>query len=238
MSVCPKCTKEIQIQQNQFGSLYTCPACTAVFFVDWDGNPEPPLDSQSLDFSTPPVENSLSSEQISTVSSFAESEDQSQSGDFASQNWGQSFTDNSANANQTVGTIGSSPDLLEDSRALEPSSALLENEVLQEDPVDFERNELSSLEETLGEVLDFANAPEARPLKAYQVEIRGLDLEKEINKLRDILRDPKFRFDVDAVLRGISHGKLVLTDLTSIKAAILVHRLEMEHFKVKVSIES
>jgi hypothetical protein len=40
MAACPVCQTEIEITSQHFGTLYTCPSCSAVFFVDWNGQPE------------------------------------------------------------------------------------------------------------------------------------------------------------------------------------------------------
>lgn len=40
MAHCPVCQSEIEIQSQHFGTLFTCPKCSAVFFVDWAGQPE------------------------------------------------------------------------------------------------------------------------------------------------------------------------------------------------------
>ncbi len=42
MADCPQCHSSIEIPEQNFGTLFTCPACQAVYFVGWDGIPEPP----------------------------------------------------------------------------------------------------------------------------------------------------------------------------------------------------
>jgi hypothetical protein len=37
---CPVCQSEIEITSQHYGTLFTCPKCSAVFFVDWSGQPE------------------------------------------------------------------------------------------------------------------------------------------------------------------------------------------------------
>ena len=45
MADCPKCHSSVEIPEQNFGTLFTCPACQAVYFVGWDGVPEQPQDS-------------------------------------------------------------------------------------------------------------------------------------------------------------------------------------------------
>ena len=42
MADCPQCHTSIEIPEQNFGTLFTCPACHAVYFVGWDGVPEQP----------------------------------------------------------------------------------------------------------------------------------------------------------------------------------------------------
>lgn len=40
MSSCPRCFQQVEILDQHKGTLFTCPHCTAVFFIDWNGQPE------------------------------------------------------------------------------------------------------------------------------------------------------------------------------------------------------
>lgn len=40
MIPCPNCHKPVEILDKHLGTLFTCPHCNAVFFVDWNGQPE------------------------------------------------------------------------------------------------------------------------------------------------------------------------------------------------------
>lgn len=37
---CPSCHKDVKVTEAQYGALYTCSSCQAVYFVNFDGNPE------------------------------------------------------------------------------------------------------------------------------------------------------------------------------------------------------
>lgn len=37
---CPSCHKDVKVTEAQYGALYTCAACLAVYFVNFDGHPE------------------------------------------------------------------------------------------------------------------------------------------------------------------------------------------------------
>src|SRR5690606_20253553 len=59
----PKCQVQLNIPEVSFGTLYTCENCQAVFFVDWSGNPEAPMETPGeVPMETPaeaPLESSL-----------------------------------------------------------------------------------------------------------------------------------------------------------------------------------
>lgn len=37
---CPSCHKDVKVTEAQFGALYTCISCQAVYFINFDGHPE------------------------------------------------------------------------------------------------------------------------------------------------------------------------------------------------------
>lgn len=37
---CPQCQKQVAVTEAQFGALFTCPQCYAVYFINFDGQPE------------------------------------------------------------------------------------------------------------------------------------------------------------------------------------------------------
>ncbi len=37
---CPQCSKEVSVLEAQYGALFTCPECYAVYFVNFEGQPE------------------------------------------------------------------------------------------------------------------------------------------------------------------------------------------------------
>lgn len=81
---CPSCQTELQIPQENFGSLYTCPKCQAVFFVTWDGQPEEHALEEQTPFEVAPAENSSDVENFSAVESFSAVENFSEVESFSS----------------------------------------------------------------------------------------------------------------------------------------------------------
>lgn len=40
MIPCPNCQQSVEILDKHLGTLFTCPYCNAVYFIDWSGQPE------------------------------------------------------------------------------------------------------------------------------------------------------------------------------------------------------
>ena len=38
--ICPNCQKDQKVGEQNYGALYTCPSCQAVYFINFDGAPE------------------------------------------------------------------------------------------------------------------------------------------------------------------------------------------------------
>ena len=54
MAECPQCRSSIEIPEQNFGTLFTCSLCQAVYFVGWDGNPEQPQNQAPPEIPFPP----------------------------------------------------------------------------------------------------------------------------------------------------------------------------------------
>ncbi len=58
---CPSCHDQVEVLERNYGALFTCPKCQAVYFVNFEGQPEysqeTPQDSQWHGDNTPLAEN-------------------------------------------------------------------------------------------------------------------------------------------------------------------------------------
>lgn len=66
---CPSCHKDITVSEQNYGALFTCPECQAVYFLNFGGQPEyddhqipPPLPSEDFNSDMQVQSPSLSSE--------------------------------------------------------------------------------------------------------------------------------------------------------------------------------
>jgi hypothetical protein len=68
---CPECKNTVPVTEAHYGALYTCPQCSAVYFVNFEGLPEygdMQLESLSPSDSTDYSESSLGTEQLAAQS--------------------------------------------------------------------------------------------------------------------------------------------------------------------------
>jgi hypothetical protein len=50
---CPSCHKDVPVTESNYGALYTCATCQAVYFINFDGQPE--FENAPSDISNAPV---------------------------------------------------------------------------------------------------------------------------------------------------------------------------------------
>ena len=70
---CPQCNNDVPVTEAQFGALFTCPQCVAVYFVGFDGQPEYSSMESSFEQMPADQENNSTEEFIPTfeISAFA-----------------------------------------------------------------------------------------------------------------------------------------------------------------------
>ncbi len=82
------------------------------------------------------------------------------------------------------------------------------------------------------EIERYANQnQEATPL-SYDLTIRGLDLPKQIQFLREVLQDSRFGWNSEELISQINQGVLVLRNLSPIKASALVQRVKYSDLEI------
>ncbi|GIL18097.1 MAG: hypothetical protein BroJett040_18480 [Oligoflexia bacterium] len=75
------------------------------------------------------------------------------------------------------------------------------------------------------EIRDYGNSETGANPLSYSIIIEGLDYSEIREKLREVLDDPKMKWDVDEIMARVRGGRLVLDNLNPVKASILVRRI-------------
>jgi len=81
----------------------------------------------------------------------------------------------------------------------------------------------------LGELVDYANAEFSQGqdgLLLYSLTIEGIDSKELRSALHDILEDRRFLWEAEKMMASIRAGKLKVSNISAVKASILVKRLK------------
>jgi len=82
--------------------------------------------------------------------------------------------------------------------------------------------------EVLKEIADFGNqlnTSSETGVLLYEVRISGIDTIELRKSLIEIIKEPKFKWDVEEIESKIHDGKLTISSLTPIKASVLIKKI-------------
>ncbi len=237
MAQCPKC--QTQVADLDFG-LVICANCGASFLLDGDGRAPAASSGVGVEGKGPqPVEDNFSQSNLSEDWFSDDGEEAANDGD-AQKTKVLSFPQNEnlenvpmdewgSEENSKVVTIGK---VTKDYRP-QPQSAPSEEDPTaavshpydgayqSENPVVVARPEAS-----LGDIRAFGNAAASQDGSLlYSIRISGIDSPDLRDEVRGVLSDRRLLFDVEAILKGIQSGELVVRDISAIKAQVVVNRL-------------
>lgn len=199
MSACPICSQAISITDKNLGTLFKCPHCQGVFFVGWDGKPEPAQPHEPLDI---PVFDQISAAEASSPDAR----------DF----------ELPANDSIPLEPVQEAP-LFSENVFISP----IENSAAAAPGSSFEA--LPAADEPGGlfqDVVDFGNTETPQGALSYTVHIRGIELAETFEKVREALGDSRFGWNADQVMGRVRSGELSLPRLTAAKASVLINRIK------------
>lgn len=245
MASCPICHKQVEIKSQHHGALYNCPHCQGSYFIDWNGNPEPPPPQEELpaDFGMPlqpppstPAEPSVTEEipaesggadadsfaplQPNEAAAFAPSDD-------AYPPASDSYPSPSPGTAETQIGSWTPPESADQFAAPEGSAAGEPAPVPKWDAPPGGLDPVEDADEgDLGEVAVYGNSSTPAGPLSYGIVIEGIELAETFSQLRDAITDSRFAWDADKVMKSIKSGRLELKGMNATKAALLVHRLK------------
>jgi hypothetical protein len=217
MAACPVCQSEIEITSQHYGTLYTCPSCSAVFFVDWGGQPEgAPEQPETLE----PVVGEAFSPPVPEPTTFEEYQEQPTS---------------TSTQDYSYQTPEETPaEVLEESSEIpyDFSQPISEMHNFSADPTEpiADRAERGSL---LSDITNFANADVTQAAFNYTLTISGIDSAAVYQQVKEALTDSKFGWNIIQVMTQIKDGVLTIRSVNAVKASIIVQRIK--YLPVKVS---
>ncbi len=204
--ICPQCAKEVPLTEAQYLSMYTCPKCQAVYFIDITGQPE--FGDMSLPIpGEPQVEvESVHGESVE-IQSLESVHFQSSESQFENQ-----FQTNDLNEVSAQGSLDSM------TTELAPSQDPLELPAQAESISDFNSAAL--------EITDFANQDNTISALSYDLKVTGLDTKETMLHFREAVDDSKFGWVAQELFSSIKNGQCEFKNLNPIQAFILAQRIQ------------
>lgn len=210
MAACPVCHSQVEITSQHYGTLYNCPSCNAVFFVDWNGLPEEPSAEEEL--LTPTVDESF----------------QQASADFPIEEPTQTYQDNSETEFQSE-----LPAAYASNEEHPPENYNFDQPLGQipdpTEPVGGPAEPSNSF----SDITDFGNSDVTQAAFNYSVIISGIDSASIYAQVKEALTDSKFGWNINQVMSQAKDGVLTIRSVNAVKASILIQRVK--YLPVKIS---
>lgn len=214
--ICPNCQIDVAISEQLFGALYTCGGCQAVYFINFDGQPE---------FGEVPT--GVLSDIVAEPTSEAEPA--------APENF-QSFESSLEPLVDSVDMVNfdNKLDAQFESFPSNESPAPSESEFAGNDVNPFENVQAESVVEPnihsfsqiAKEISDFGNSEAHVSGLNYDLRITGLDTQLTLKQFKEVIDDPRFGWDSNEMIRGVKNGQITIEKLNPVKAFILAKRLQ------------
>jgi hypothetical protein len=260
MASCPNCQKQIEINEEHFGTLFRCSHCKSEFFVDFSGVPEnskEPLQNEIEPSSAPLAEVKPEAEIKSTISEVPES-----------QNFGMDFMNpsESQSENQLPPATFSENNYLNQH---EPGATnYLDNNFLstnqeqqaQENQTQadgdggaesfynqveqgigpaqtFNPSVDSVTEKPMGnmfnDVVEFGNdVQNHNGVLTFDITIDEIDLPEQKKMLIEFLEDSRLGLDIEEIKTKLKYGKIEIQNFPAPKAIVLIQRIQGLSLKV------
>lgn len=197
--ICPQCQNDVSVTEAQYLSMYTCPKCQAVYFIDINGQPD------YADMST--SEEAFQQDQASQHPpvEYVQSENQIEQTD--------------SDVHDVSIPDQENMDLNQDFSNLNPFENL-QNQPIEE-PL---AADLSPFGTVASEIVNFANQNEAIGVLTYDLTVAGLDTKETVSVFREAVEDSKFGWLPQDIV--IKNGECVFKNLNPVRAFIIAKRIQ------------
>jgi Zn-finger nucleic acid-binding protein len=234
--ICPQCQSEVPVTEAQYLSMYTCPKCTAVYFVDISGQPEfsdmtesEKYAEQALQGLTQP--NTPETEQVSADQQIFNSPEplaeQDQFDQVLNQTIENSLTPQ-GDFDSTDHQNEFSPEMTQDQDI--PASHNTTNMDLSLDQNIFQNSniveESSPFSTVASEISSFGNRNVEVRQVSYNLKVTGLDSKELLTLFKEALEDMKLGWLPQDIAGFIKNGECILKDLSAVQAYIIAKRIQ------------
>lgn len=194
--ICPNCHNQQSVTEGNYGALYTCKSCQAVYFINFEGQPEFSDVDANAEMSEPLDMSSLPPTNLPDAIS--------------------SVMDDLPQTNEVAAEINPMQPLVQFSQ----NDFAAEAEMFQN-----LGSESSSFSEVAKDISDYGNSETQIAHLNYDLKISGLDTSEVISGLKEAIDDSRFGWDAGEIMRTIRAGEIRFEKLNPVKAYILAKRL-------------
>lgn len=224
--ICPSCQKDVTVTEQNYGALYTCDQCQAVYFINFEGQAEyaevpasfepsadampadpfagslePLIDTVNVVSVDAPLEGGLPDELHALTTDAAESTD----------------------SEPPIMPSDLSSEAAETPADWSVSEGVNPFETVQEPTVPAADNSFSQVAR---EISDFGNAEVHLAGMNYDLQISGLDTQETMRLFKEAIEDSKFGWDAGDLMKTVRNGEIRFQRLSPVKAYILAKRLQ------------
>lgn len=224
--ICPNCHNDQTVTESNYGALFTCKSCQAVYFIGFDGNPE---FGEVQPYEEPQSTNSQGRAQ-STSSPF-----ELPQASFQSQEPSEPISDFAnlppTNLPDVVSAVMDElPQTNELAAAINPMQPLVDfnqNEfAVNPEPFELTQSANAQFADVAKEISDYGNSETQIAHLNYDLRVSGLDTVEIINGFKEAIDDSRFGWDVGEVMKTMRAGEIRFEKLNPVKAYILAKRLQ------------
>jgi hypothetical protein len=233
--ICPSCNKDQKVTEHNFGALYTCPACKAVYFINFDGQPEygevssedyeaaNNLQKDAAKSVTPPSDNPepFPDAGLEPLMSVTESADSMMGGTPESGSYLSELLGDAANA-------GANPFEMNQATP-EPVQAPPAPRTQPRPPAVAPKPAATGgnlFADIAQEISDFANTDSNLAGLNYDLTVSGIDTQETKELFKEAIEDSKFAWDAIEIMKSMKHGRIVIQKMSPAKAFLLAKRIQ------------
>lgn len=224
--ICPNCQTDSVITEHNHGALYTCPHCQAVYFINFEGQPE----YGEVPDEMPPIENVVAPQENAVAAPAPTAFDTSLEPLIDSVDVVAPISEN-ALANAPVGEAQTVNDILNQQLGggenfPQPNFNSSENLFVQPVAEPSSGDSANPFSQVAQEISQFGNQEVQLAGLNYDLKVFGLDTQELRSLFKEAIEDSRFGWDAETIMKQIKNGEVELDQLNPVKAYILAKRLQ------------
>lgn len=243
--ICPSCKKDQKVSENNFGALYTCTSCQAVYFINFDGQPEfGEASSEDYEAAQSHLQQQVQSDAPSSndSNSFHESVPET-----LPESLPEPFPDAglepimsvTENVDSMLGAAPENGSYLSEILGAAGNAGVnpFENQIQTPPPAAKPAARTSPVSpkaatdgnlfaDIAQEISDFANTDSNLAGLNYDLTISGIDTQETKELFKEAIEDSKFAWDAVEIMKSMKHGRISILRMSPAKAFLLAKRIQ------------